>query len=539
MSVPENDRSAELHTQIQHALMEELIATVEKHKAVVNNLEEIAFQTDTTGSLTFVNDSWLRLFGSSPESVHGHPLTEYMDSEEDRTWLQSKLHSGTGASTSLPGHSAAGQEALRLNRNISMCGSDGRPYPTALAMCRVKDGWVGSIRDLRRELQTEARSRQAAKMEVVGRIAGRVAHDFNNLLTVIGGNLELLQLTSSQDEDNDQTEILEDVFSAIDNGSVLVGHLQCFTLDQAYQPTVLDTASVLAIFTRSLSRSFGESMTVDQECAENLLVRADERAFKGALMNISINARDAMTSGGQLSIRAHSQRIEEADVSQFGRVPAGDYVAITIQDTGCGIPAKLLSRITEPFISGNTPESASGLGLSMVSLFLEQSGGGLHIDSRVGQGTSVTLFLPRASEEDPPTIQTGDTVPADKALGRVLLIEDTDSVRNYAQRCLSRMGYEVVSAPDGATGLEHLKHSGPFDLVFSDVVMPGGISGHDVAAKVEEFCGPATAILLTSGYITEANRDLSNRWNYLRKPYTASQLGERIQKMFIERDART
>jgi nitrogen-specific signal transduction histidine kinase/CheY-like chemotaxis protein len=406
-------------------------------------------------------------------------------------------------------------------------------------MCRVKDGWIGSIRDLREELKIEARLQQAAQLEAVGRVAGGVAHDFNNLLTVIGGNLELIQMSTTQDEDHNLTEIFEDVFSAVDHGAVLVGHLQSFTHDQAYQPALLNIEDVLIAFCETVVKSFRSSITVKQEVTENLLVRVDERALKGALLNIALNAQDAMEHGGTLSIRSRVQWIAEKDQERFGGIPTGEYVAIETQDTGRGIPAGLLSRITEPFFTGNSSGSGSGLGLSMVKHFVEQSTGGLEITSCEGRGTTVTILLPHISETDAVRAKTEWAATVDQAAGRVLLVEDSDSVRKYAKRCLSRMGYEVVTARNGVDALEQLERSCHFDLIFSDVVMPGGVSGHDLAAHAEELLGSGTLVLLTSGYISEEQRDSHNHWNYLRKPYTASQLGRRIQELLLEQDTRT
>lgn len=536
---PSQDRFAELHIQIQHALVEELSASVEKYRVVVNNLDEIAFQLDAAGAITFVNASWLGFIGSSPESVLGHALAEYMAEDEDRAWLEAELHRDAEGSAAPSRESVAAQEGHRSSRHISMIVSPGVSCLSALSMCRVKDGWVGSIRDLGEELELEARLRHAARMETLARIGSTVAHDFNNLLTVISGNLELIQRSAAQDERSDLAEMFEDVFSALDDGAVLVDRLQSHTSDQAYQPRLLNTEEVLTTFCARVSRSFGGSITIEKEITEDLLVRVDERALKASLLSIAQNARDAMEQGGTLSIRTRVQLIEEEDQERFGGVPTGEYVAIEIQDTGRGIPAEHLTRIMEPFFTGETSGPRSGLGLSMVNRFLEGAEGGLEITSCVGRGTTVTVLLPHISDEETVRSQNERAASGDHAFGRALLIEDSDSVRKFAKHCLSGMGYEVVSARNGVAGLEQLHRSGHFDLVFSDIVMPGGVSGHDVAARVEEFCGPTTLILLTSGYITGDQGGSSDHWNVLRKPYTASQLDKRIQELMLERDART
>lgn len=533
------DRFAEMHIQIQHALVEELNASVEKYRVVVNNLDEVAFQLDTAGTLTFVNDSWLDFFGSSPESVLGHSLAEYMAEGEDRAWLEAELHPGAKGSTSPSRESVAAQEGHRSSRTISMIVFPELPCPSALSMCRVKDGWVGSIRDLSKEIELDSWGRHAAKMETLARIGSTVAHDFNNLLTVINGNLELIQMSAAQDERSDLAEMFGDVFSALDDGAVLVDRLQSHTSDQVYQPRLLNTGEVLTTLCARVSRSFGRSISIEKESTPDLLVRVDERALTAALLSIAQNARDAMEHGGTLSIRTRVQLIEEEDRERFGGVPTGEYVAIEIQDTGRGIPTELLSRIMEPFFTADTSGPKSGLGLSMVNRFLERAEGGLEITSCVGRGTTVTVLLPHIGDEDTARSQNECAASGGHAVGRVLLIEDSDRVRKFAKHCLSQMGYEVVSAHNGVAGLEQLHRSGHFDLVFSDVVMPGGVSGHDVAARVEELCGPMTLILLTSGYITENQRGASDHWSLLRKPYTASQLDKRIQELMLERDART
>jgi signal transduction histidine kinase len=339
--------------------------------------------------------------------------------------------------------------------------------------------------------RSEERLRQAQRMEAVGRIAGGVAHDFNNLLAVVLGNLRLIE-----EEVRDRPDLLELVGDALDatrSGVELTGRLLAFGRRQPLHPEPIDIAELALGFSRLLRRGLGEEVVIALDLAPDLwTVRVDRHQLETSLLNLAVNARDAMPGGGCLRIAARNAPPGES---------GGRRVALAVGDTGTGMVPEVRERATEPFFT--TKPAGSGLGLFMVQGFVEQSGGRLEILSEPGRGTTVTLLFPAAAEAARPTAADPTDVAAPSGRGeRVLLVEDQPRVRLLVRRQLARMGYGVLEAPDAATALRYLAEGEAVAALLTDIVLPGGMNGVELA-EAALSARPGLGVVFTTGYAAD------------------------------------
>jgi nitrogen-specific signal transduction histidine kinase/CheY-like chemotaxis protein len=392
--------------------------------------------------------------------------------------------------------------------------------------------FTGFIRDLTSRHRMEAELRQAQKMEAVGQLTGGLAHDFNNLLTVITGNLEMLE---SRLTDERQRELLAEAQAAADDGAKLTGQLLAFGRRQPLNPKLTDIGIAVSGFTELLRRTLGESVelrTVVSGASNFSLV--DSSQLQNALLNLALNARDAMPHGGSLTIEIDRKRIDPDYAQMYPEVRPGDYVLISVTDTGEGMSPEVRQRAFEPFFTTKPTGQGTGLGLSMVYGFVKQSGGHVQIYSDVGRGTSIRVFLPRAQAPR----QAVDTTSAASATslprGRetILVVEDDLRVRRVTAARLRDTGYTVLEASTGIQALQQLEQHARIDLVFTDVIMPGGLTGDQLAQQIRTE-RPEIKVLLTSGYAEPmiAGREQAESGNWLRKPYTAADLAVRVRQL--------
>jgi PAS domain S-box-containing protein len=349
---------------------------------------------------------------------------------------------------------------------------------------------------------------QSQKMESIGQLTGGIAHDFNNLLTVILSGTNMLE--RQMEENPRATAVLGNIRHAVQRGEKLTRQLLSYSRRQALKPELLDLATSLRSFSEGILQALRSNIEVELEVPGDLqAVEADPSELDLALINLALNARDAMASGGKLRIKARNEvRTIKGDSSSF--------VAISISDTGIGMSPDTTSRATEPFFTTKPPGVGTGLGLSQALGFANQSGGSLQIDSVLGRGTTVTIYLPAAGA----SISEQPAAATSRGL-RVLVVEDEALVAEMARTILSHAGYNVEVAYNASKGLEIIR-SGEIDAVFSDIVMPGGMTGLDLADVVRsEF--PAVPVLLTSGYY-QLPSDRVAMHEVLRKPYDETQL---------------
>ena len=386
-------------------------------------------------------------------------------------------------------------------------------------------GFVCIIRDVTREMEREAALRKAQRMEAYGQLTGGVAHDFNNLLTIIMGNQELLELRL---KDERERLLLKRAQDAAMMGARLTNRLLTFARRRQLEPTVVHLNDQISGLVELLRRTIGEPIRLDYRLAPDLwTVRVDPSEVENAVLNLAINARDAMPDGGRLVVETSNASFAEGDEAISGGVPPGDYVRLSVSDNGHGMSKEVLARAFEPFFTTKEPGRGTGLGLSTIYGFVKQSGGHISIYSEPGRGTTVNLYLPcvddgAAAAQRPARAETAPALRSET----ILVVEDNPDVRAVAVARLRSLGFAVIEAGGGANAIEILRSGAHVDLVFSDVVMAGGMSGYDLARWAKEHV-PLVKVVLTTGYAAEeTSRDPAELGDrpILRKPYQRSEL---------------
>ena len=379
--------------------------------------------------------------------------------------------------------------------------------------------------------------REAQKLEAIGRMAGGIAHDFNNLLTVVQGNAEILQDSPLSEDDRHCVKAID---RAAERGSRLVRQILTFSRRQPLKADVIDLRQRSEELSEMLGRSVRGDIRLIVSMADDLWpVECDVAELEIALMNLCVNARDAMPKGGLVRVEGRNSTLEAPAGHAAGL--SGDFVALSITDTGTGIAPDDITKVFEPFFTTKDVGKGTGLGLSQVYGFAQQSGGMATIDSKLGEGTTVTLYLPRATR-DAVAETTAGRQAMTRATGVVLVVEDDEDVAAVAKNMLKLIGYRADHVRDGATALAVLLSGQRFDAVFSDIIMPGGMSGLDLARKVRQHF-PGLPILLCSGYARATGEVFREGFDIIAKPYSADSLAEALrrttaQSKQVQRDVR-
>ncbi|MBT3361723.1 MAG: PAS domain S-box protein [Rhodospirillales bacterium] len=392
-------------------------------------------------------------------------------------------------------------------------------------------GRLGVNRDITERLQTEERLRQSQKMEAVGQLTGGVAHDFNNLLAIVSLNMGLLQEEISGKPELD--ELVGRSLGAVRRGATLTQRLLSFSRRQSLSPEPTDLGRLIAEIEDMLRRTLGETIEVRiKQSDDTWRILVDAHQLESAIINLALNARDAMPAGGVLTIETVNAPLDEENVAAYDEVEVGDYVQLAISDTGTGIPRDELEHVFEPFFTTKDVGKGSGLGLSMVYGFVKQSKGHVTIYSEVGEGTSVKLFLPKDTSQEVDMVSAEDEVIVrHKGHERILVVEDEKDVRRGSVQTLRKAGYEIIEATNGPEALEEIRRSDPIDLLFTDVVLPKGMNGLELAEKAEGL-QPGLNVLFTTGYAANAvihQGRLAKKANLISKPYRRSELLERVR----------
>lgn len=392
--------------------------------------------------------------------------------------------------------------------------------------------------------RAEAHLRQAQKMEAVGRLTGGVAHDFNNLLTVVIGNLAMLRRRADAMGDPRVLRLVDNAMDGAKRGAQLNQRLLAFSRQQPLKPEVVDANELVRGMHDLLRRTLGEDIAIETVLAEGLWsTEADPNQLENALLNLAVNARDAMPDGGKLTIETANTRLNEAfEASTSGEVRAGEYVLVSVSDTGDGMTPEVQARVFEPFFTTKPTGKGTGLGLAQVYGFTRQSGGHAEITSAPGHGTRVRLYFPRfePSAELPLT-----TIPAERDVGSahqaatgvgelILVVEDEPMVRELSVTVLEEAGYRVIAAPDGQTALRLLQeHLGSVSLLFTDVILTGSMNGRRVADESLRIC-PTLKVLFTTGYTRDEiihDGRLDRDVTLIRKPYESAELLSRVREL--------
>lgn len=380
--------------------------------------------------------------------------------------------------------------------------------------------------EIRRREEAQAALIQAQRMEAFGQLTGGVAHDFNNLLTIVTGNLELL---SDATENDGSRKLLKRATDAADMGAALTKRLLTFARRRRLSPEILDLNELVLGLMEILKRSIGEPITLTTMLAGNLWqTQVDPSEVENAILNLAINARDAMPNGGELIVETRNV-VDDALPFDGG---GSEFVLLSVSDTGEGMPPEVLERAFEPFFSTKEPGRGTGLGLSTVYGFAVQSGGHAVMRSELGKGTTVSLYLPRAgAAAATETAQPAETVPLSEQNEVVLVVEDNAEVRELTLQRVEGLGYVALEAESGPAAIRILESGEHVDLVLSDIVMAGGMSGYDVARWIGANA-PSVTVVLTTGYAAEEARHdpmASGATPVLRKPYKRAELATTLR----------
>ncbi|WP_430389425.1 ATP-binding protein [Blastomonas fulva] len=477
--------------------------------------------TDRDGRFLFANDAFIRAAGITEGTLPPYPGDLVV--REDKGALADAVRRHAS------GQAMSADVALRLRHQPD------EPVTLSLAGLRgMGDAAVLlSIKDNSEESRLKRQVAQASKMQAIGQLAGGVAHDFNNVLTAIIGHCDLMLMRHSPG-DSDYDDI-QQIRSNSNRAASLTRHLLAFSRQQTLRPQVLQLPDIVSDTSELLKRLIGEKIVLEVQHDRNLgPVRADPGQLEQVIVNLAVNARDAMLAkrppGGTLTIRTRKITAAEVRAMASDILPADDYSAILVEDSGVGIPPDVQARIFEPFFTTKDVGKGTGLGLSTVYGIVKQSGGYIFVDSETGKGTTFSIYFPvyrggavEQRSRKPVKVSAGQWGNA-----RLLLVEDEDMVRAVAERALTRQGFTVVTATDGEDGLERLTDSGPFDLVVSDVVMPN-LDGPGMAMEMRKRM-PGLPILFMSGYAEETLRQSISidQVHFLPKPFSVAQIVDAV-----------
>ncbi|MGY3606482.1 MULTISPECIES: ATP-binding protein [unclassified Bradyrhizobium] len=372
----------------------------------------------------------------------------------------------------------------------------------------------------------EEQLHQSQKMEAVGQLTGGVAHDFNNLLMVISGNLELIESRTADDKCVQRLAVA--ARKAADRGASLTAQLLAFSRRQKLNPKTIHIDALIRDFQGLILRALGDRCKINLVADDQLWpCHLDPAQLETALLNLALNARDAMPDGGRLDIEARNITLDEGAIAG---VASGSYVKLSVTDTGCGMPQDTLDRVFEPFFTTKEVGKGTGLGLSMVYGFVRQSGGHVAIESTVGMGTTVSLYLPRSGQASDVGRDITQLQDIAAGSGRVLMVEDDHDVMDVTSAILRELGYEVLCAQDGADAIRILRDNKKLDLLFSDIMMPGGISGVELAREAKHLCS-GIKILLTSGNAADtlSRHGAEGEFPVIGKPFRRAELAQHLR----------
>jgi PAS domain S-box-containing protein len=469
------------------------------------------------------------LFNQGAEAVFGHAAEEMLGQPLDRL-LPPRFRNDHGKFIDEFARSPEVSRLIRGRGDVVGLRNDGSEFPAeaSISKLRLADRTIFTVilRDITERRNVEAQLRQAQKMEALGQLTGGVAHDFNNLLAIIMSNAELLGQRLGESDRAPRA-----ILRAANRGAALVQRLLAFARRQPLHPQAVDPKSLVSGMSEMLDRILGGTIEVRTLAATHLwYAMADPAQLENALLNLAINARDAMPQGGRLTIEVTHTAIHAEDATRVGIRP-GDYVVLAVEDTGRGIPADILDRVVEPFFTTKEVGEGSGLGLSMVYGFAEQSGGHVTIQSASGEGTTVKLYLPRARRVDLPAAEKKDEPTPVARNETILVVEDDPELRSLTVSMLEELGYSVLEAEDGKTALPILLGPTQIDLLLADVILPGGLSGPDVAVAAQRR-EPDIKVMFMSGYTDAAKAGrgvLESDIELLDKPFRRRDLAQKVR----------
>ena len=523
-------RSVVRHLTRERAAAEALADSERRFKRFFDEAPIAIVELDRGGRLRECNPAFETLLGLKGQDVIGQPLGRWV-AEEERALLRETLRAsaeGVGQSADL---SLRGARELLCTLSVSVI-DDGAGKPS---------GFVCHLLDTTEQKALEVQFAQSQKMQAVGQLAGGIAHDFNNLLTAMIGFSDLL-LLRHRPGDQSFADIMQ-IKQNANRAANLVRQLLAFSRQQTLQPRMLNVTDILAELSHLLRRLIGETIELDMVHGRDLgQVRADQGQLEQVIINLAVNARDAMSGGGRLIIRTYNAAFETPQRRKGEEVAAGEYVVIEVSDSGCGISQQHLDRIFDPFFSTKEVGEGTGLGLSTVYGIVKQTGGFIVVDSELDAGTTFTIYLPRHLRRGEAMVEPEVRDARDlTGIGSVLLVEDEDAVRSFSARALRNKGYEVHEARSGEAALDMLRNDhnlSELDLLVTDVVMPR-LDGPSLVREVRQD-RPKLKVIFISGYAEDSFRQRVGEEegiHFLPKPFTLKQLAGKVKEVMGEGSA--
>lgn len=526
--------------------VEELRATREKLEMLNHTLEErvaertadrdrmwrlstdVMLVASFEATITAINPAWTTVLGWKEDELIGRSFLDLIHPDDYRATMDEVAKLGQGATTfSFENRYACKDGAYRT---ISWTAVPDHSFIHAVGRDVTEERNAAAA--LR---QTELALLQAQKMEAIGNLTGGVAHDFNNLLQVVGGNLQLLSKDVKGNEKAERRII--NALAGVNRGSKLASQLLAFGRRQPLEPKVINIGRLVRGMDEMLRRTIGEGIEIETVVSGGLWnALIDPMQIENAILNLAINARDAMEGFGKLTIEVGNAYIDDAYARRHDDVEPGQYVVLSVTDTGSGMSPELMAKVFEPFFSTKPEGKGTGLGLSMVYGFVKQTGGHVKLYSEVGHGTTVRMYLPRSAQSEDIEVERND-LPIQGGQETILVAEDDEGVRATVIEMLQDLGYRVLKASDAASALTIIDSGVAVDLLFTDVVMPGPLKSTDLAKKAKDRL-PEIAVLFTSGYTENSivhGGKLDAGVQLLSKPYSREQLALKIRHVLNNR----
>ena len=517
----------ESHEQLEARVRERTAALRESEnriRLITDTIPVLIGYLDADRRYRFVNQKYEEWFGMPAETFLDHAFGEWLEPA-----LAQRLHQHVEVALSGQSTHVEFELVTPVERRYARAYFIPHIPPHLESEAARAVGCFVLTEDLTEYRQAQMALNQAQKLKAVGQLTGGVAHDFNNLLTIILGNLAMLE-----EGLRDNPELFKSAHTAMNaarRGADLTRRLLAFSRQQALQPRLLAPGQQLQEIAELLARTLGANIELETAADPAVWnIRVDPGQLTNAVLNLAINARDAMPGGGCLRIEAGNVTLDAAHAARYPDVVAGDYVRLTVADTGTGMTPEVVERAFEPFFTTKELGAGTGLGLSMVYGFVKQSGGHVRIRSQVGAGTTVELYLPRHTSRGRETLAAAQAALDESRLRgreRVLLVEDDPDIRDFVARTLTGFGYRVREAATGREALALLAPDAPVDLLLSDMTMPGGISGYDLVLEARRQ-QPELRVLLMSGF-TDMAGQLPADCALLEKPFQKLDLARAVR----------
>jgi two-component system cell cycle sensor histidine kinase/response regulator CckA len=507
--------------------LEHLAQMEGRYRGLLEAAPDAMVVVNGAGDIVLLNLQAEKQFGYHRDELVGQPVTNIIPEGFAERLIADDLRSAADA---LAQQIGTGIELIARRK-------DGSEFPIEIMLSPLKSAEgilvTAAIRDITERKRLEAQLSQSQRLEAVGQLAGGIAHDFNNLLTAIRGYSEFAR--RGLGEDDDRRSDIDEVIVNADRAAALIRQLLAFSRRQILQPQVLDPAAIVEGIVPMLRRLIGEQVELTSHTAPGLGgVKVDPSQLEQVIVNLAVNARDAMPDGGKLTIELSNFEFDAPYVAAHAAAVPGPYVLLVVSDTGVGMDVETRVRVFEPFFTTKEPGKGTGMGLATVYGIIKQSGGFIYVYSEPGQGTTFRIYLPRVAEERPAAVaETPAARPSSSGTETILLVEDEPAVRDFARRTLEEQGYIVLQAASGADALSIIaSHAGPIALLVTDVVMPG-LQGYQVAEQLAA-ARPELRVLYVSGFTENSmiHRGVPDHGGaFLAKPFSSDGLGEAVRRV--------